>query len=463
MKRCRIFVKWRGPLIALANFRDLKSSPSPFQSEQRPPPSSSLSGDYLLSTPPFGAPFSNPSEGFCSSLHVDHSYADGDGFNEGAAECEEGGNEGAAECEEGGNEGISQGGNEGEADYEESDYEVDEGDIEDDDDLFDQYVDKNVSEEAVEAGGGGGIGAEDVGVAEGGNVGDDAGVAERGVQAGDDDSGDSDVVCEGDKFDDARISDEEGHDNTVVFNHELIFNPSFELGMIFASKDEFMKAVQSHAIQTRRTLHCPKNDKIRICARCRGEGCDWGINLVKIKGQATFQIRVYNPSHSCPPIFKVKNMKSTWLGERFVPDFQNEPKRKVDGWRKWIMKDLNVNISRSQAYRAKNLALGLIDGRPDEQYSKLWDYAQELRNSNLNSTIILDNDEEGRFRGMYVCFQAVKIGFRSGCRPFIGIDGCWLKGPHGGILLSAVGVDPGNSIYPIAYAVVSAENRDTWG
>ncbi|KAL8545875.1 hypothetical protein ACS0TY_005841 [Phlomoides rotata] len=321
-------------------------------------------------------------------------YSDGDGFNKGAAECEEGGNEGAAEFEEGGNEGISQcvdGGIEG------ADYECEEGEM------------------------------------------------------------------RGDKFDDARISDEEGHDNTVVFNHELIFNPSFELRMIFASKDEFMKAVQSHAIQTRRTLHCPKNDKIRICARCRGGGCDWGINLVKIKGQATFQIRVYNPSHSCPPIFKVKNMKNTWLGERFVPDFQNEPKRKVDGWRKRIMKDLNVNISRSHAYMAKNLALGLIDGRPDEQYSKLWDYAQELRNSNLNSTIILDNDEEGRFRGMYVCFQAMKIGFRSGCRPFIGIDGCWLKGPHGGILLSAVGVDPGNSIYPIAYAVVSAENRDTWG
>ncbi|KAL8515383.1 hypothetical protein ACS0TY_014184 [Phlomoides rotata] len=229
--------------------------------------------------------------------------------------------------------------------------------------------------------------------------------------------------------------------------------------MVFASKDEFRKAVQSHAINTKRTLHFPKNDKIRIYARCRGEGCDWGINLVKIKDEATFQIRLYKPSHRCAPEFKVKNVKSTWLGEKYIPDFPNEPKRKVDGWRKRVMKELNVKISRQQAYRAKNIALGMIDGRPDEQYSKLWDYAQELRNSNLNSIIVLDNDDEGRFRAMYVCFQAVKIGFASGCRPFIGVDGCWLKGPHGGVLLSVVGVDPGNAIYPIAYVVVSAENK----
>ncbi|KAK4409404.1 hypothetical protein Sango_0013400 [Sesamum angolense] len=38
-------------------------------------------------------------------------------------------------------------------------------------------------------------------------------------------------------------------------------------------------------------------------------------------------------------------------------------------------------------------------------------------------------------------WAAVKKGFLSGCRPFIGVDGCYLKGPHGGVLLTAVGVE----------------------
>ncbi|KAL0305556.1 UNVERIFIED_CONTAM: hypothetical protein Sradi_5972900 [Sesamum radiatum] len=61
-----------------------------------------------------------------------------------------------------------------------------------------------------------------------------------------------------------------------------------------------------------------------------------------------------------------------------------------------------------------------------------------------------------------MCFGALKAGFRAGCRPIIGVDGYHLKGPHGGILLTAVGVDPNNNLFPIAYAVVSKECRETW-
>ncbi|KAL0395601.1 UNVERIFIED_CONTAM: hypothetical protein Scaly_0008500 [Sesamum calycinum] len=53
-------------------------------------------------------------------------------------------------------------------------------------------------------------------------------------------------------------------------------------------------------------------------------------------------------------------------------------------------------------------------------------------------------------------------GFLHGCRPVIGVDGCHLKGPHGGILLTAVSIDPNNNLYPLAYAVVSGETRESW-
>lgn len=39
------------------------------------------------------------------------------------------------------------------------------------------------------------------------------------------------------------------------------------------------------------------------------------------------------------------------------------------------------------------------------------------------------------------------------CRPIIRVDGCFLKGPHGGILLTAVGVDPNNNLFPIANCI----------
>jgi hypothetical protein len=63
---------------------------------------------------------------------------------------------------------------------------------------------------------------------------------------------------------------------------------------------------------------------------------------------------------------------------------------------------------------------------------------------------------------MYVSLVATKKGFLEGCRPIIGIDGCFLKGSFKGQLLSAVGRDGNNNIYPIAFVVVKAEVKDSW-
>ncbi|KAK4394334.1 hypothetical protein Sango_1904200 [Sesamum angolense] len=127
-----------------------------------------------------------------------------------------------------------------------------------------------------------------------------------------------------------------------------------------------------------------------------------------------------------------------------------------------IMNQLRCHISRDQAYRAKRQALKKLEGSPEQQFTKLWDYAEELRRTNPGSTIILGVNDVNRFEKFYVCLSALKKGFLGGCRPIICVDGCHLKGPHKGILLTAVGVDPNNNLYPIAYSVVQKESRDTW-
>jgi hypothetical protein len=49
-----------------------------------------------------------------------------------------------------------------------------------------------------------------------------------------------------------------------------------------------------------------------------------------------------------------------------------------------------------------------------------------------------------------------------GCKRVIGLDGCFLKGPLKGELLSAIGRDANNQIYPIAWAIVEYENKYSW-
>ncbi|KAL0419922.1 UNVERIFIED_CONTAM: hypothetical protein Sradi_1405700 [Sesamum radiatum] len=90
----------------------------------------------------------------------------------------------------------------------------------------------------------------------------------------------------------------------------------------------------------------------------------------------------------------------------------------------------------------------------------------QVRKCNPGSKLLLrklENSDPPIFDRMYFSLWALKKGFLEGCRPIIGLDGCFLKTVYGGQLLVAVGRDGNDNMFPIAMAVVQTENRDTWG
>nr|KAJ0193023.1 hypothetical protein LSAT_V11C800447380 [Lactuca sativa] len=63
---------------------------------------------------------------------------------------------------------------------------------------------------------------------------------------------------------------------------------------------------------------------------------------------------------------------------------------------------------------------------------------------------------------MYTCFKAIKEGWKVGCRRVIGLDGSFLEGQYKGELLTAIGRDANNHVYPIAWVVVEIEKNPNW-
>ncbi|XP_071928158.1 uncharacterized protein [Coffea arabica] len=126
-----------------------------------------------------------------------------------------------------------------------------------------------------------------------------------------------------------------------------------------------------------------------------------------------------------------------------------------------------INVSVAKIRRAKRCAKDEMLGTDMEQYHHLWSYAATIRETNPGSTvkIKLDTAEEGSqgtFQRLYYCLYACKQGFLDGCRPIIGLDGCFLKSAFGGQLLSAIGRDGNDNMVPIAVAVVEVERYDSW-
>ncbi|KAK4280393.1 hypothetical protein QN277_012022 [Acacia crassicarpa] len=82
----------------------------------------------------------------------------------------------------------------------------------------------------------------------------------------------------------------------------------------------------------------------------------------------------------------------------------------------------------------------VMDGGFADEYTKLEAYCNELKVSNLRSDVSVELsgealDQERRvFRRIYVCFNASKVRWKVGCRPFIGLDDTFLKGKARGIL-----------------------------
>ncbi|KAL8465822.1 hypothetical protein ACS0TY_035074 [Phlomoides rotata] len=280
-------------------------------------------------------------------------------------------------------------------------------------------------------------------------------------------SGDEDVVQDNQDFNSAKGSDSEREvDRCPTWNPNNLYDPNLKLEMIFSNKWEFIDAVHSDCVLKNRDIQLVKNDRVRVYARCKGVGCPWKVHANNITGELSFQIRTYNSTHTCAETYHITSIRSKWLNGRYGYQFKNDPKRKVTHFQNELMVELGVNVTPHQAYKCKKLALEDETGNADFQYSLLWDYAQEIRRTNPGSTILIGTDNQPNgpvlFDRMYFCLNACKVGFCRGCRPLIGVDGTHLKGPHGGILLTAVGVDPNNNIFPIAYAVVGKETRDTW-
>ncbi|KAL0293000.1 UNVERIFIED_CONTAM: hypothetical protein Sradi_6961600 [Sesamum radiatum] len=82
---------------------------------------------------------------------------------------------------------------------------------------------------------------------------------------------------------------------------------------------------------------------------------------------------------------------------------------------------------------------------------------------NPGSTLVLKVDRDLSppvLQRMYYC--GLREGFLNGCRPIIGLDGCFLKSLYRGQLLTAIGRDGNDNIYPIAMAYVEIEKFDSW-
>ncbi|KAL0375678.1 UNVERIFIED_CONTAM: hypothetical protein Scaly_0685400 [Sesamum calycinum] len=132
-----------------------------------------------------------------------------------------------------------------------------------------------------------------------------------------------------------------------------------------------------------------------------------GFVIVRLKNERT---RVTS-EHTCVRVKTMKEANSSWISKKLIQVLRENPDMKARGIRHELQK-YGIDPPYMQLYRAKKKALEQIDGSYGDSYSKLPHYAE--------------------------------------------------MGPYGGVLLAAIGLDGNNGLFPLAFAVVESECKDSW-
>ncbi|KAK8626053.1 hypothetical protein V6N13_133705 [Hibiscus sabdariffa] len=221
------------------------------------------------------------------------------------------------------------------------------------------------------------------------------------------------------------------------FNTECdMENPKFKVGLVFPNKDTLKEALRQYGRKNRYYVKFDINDRRRLRAVCK-DGCPWKLWALKTDSETeNFQIKTFNDVYTCSKVMKNKNITSKFLAKTYLHMWQRDRNFLDKLLRQEAEEDFVANIPRRKCLRARRYAMEILDGSYKEQFSKMYDYLGELRETNP--------------------------GTRTISKLNASLDGCFLKGHYTGYILNAVGIDANDGIYLIAYAAVEGENFSSW-
>ena len=246
--------------------------------------------------------------------------------------------------------------------------------------------------------------------------------------------------------------------------------------MLFTTPKQFKEAITDYAVHGGWEIRFVKNDLQRVRAVCQ-EGCKFVAYLTKVPREGSYQLRTLTLEHTYSRSYKNPRCTLSYIEKKLMKNVKKQHNIKLKDIQEAVHEKYTLNICARKASRARDKTREYVDGAYTQQYNKLWEYCEELRRASPGRTILtkihtFHNGDLATemdlvcgvpyFERLYICLEGWKKGFLAGCRPFIDLDACHLKNKSGGQLITAVYRDPNEEHFPLAYAMVEAEIKDSW-
>ncbi|KAI0499488.1 hypothetical protein KFK09_017692 [Dendrobium nobile] len=265
---------------------------------------------------------------------------------------------------------------------------------------------------------------------------------------------------------DKEVDIDADYDAVIVEDEFSIPNDLIE-GMCFTRKTDMQFALQGWAIKNnvqyiviasnrnKFTIVCTKHDcPVYPClcrlhsAQSKRLGGIWKISSLKNQHRCVSPIldsghRQYNSQfisfYILPTIRKQMDLKPREIIGRMESKF-------------------NIKVSYMKAWDARRKAIKVVFGSWEESYRTLNLFMDVVASVMPGMVYRIQSTQTNRFQRLFWAFDPSISGWKY-CRPVLSLDGTFLLGKYRGTLLTAIGMDANNGLYPLAFAVVESEYR----
>ncbi|KAG6507063.1 uncharacterized protein LOC121980764 [Zingiber officinale] len=249
-------------------------------------------------------------------------------------------------------------------------------------------------------------------------------------------------------------------------DHDLIAaDYSLVIGQEFPDVETCRRTLKDIAIALHFELRIVKSDRSRFIARCSKDGCPWRVHVAKCPGVLTFSIRTLHGEHTCEGVHNLHHQQATvgWVARSVESRVRDNPQYKPKEILQDIREQHGVAVSYMQAWRGKERSLAAVHGTLEDGYRLLPGYCEQIRKTNPGSIAVVSAvGSENCFHRLFISYRASIYGFLYSCRPLLEIDRVQLRGKYLGTLFCASAVDAEDMLFPLAFAIVDAENDDNW-
>nr|KAJ0208063.1 hypothetical protein LSAT_V11C500234360 [Lactuca sativa] len=285
-----------------------------------------------------------------------------------------------------------------------------------------------------------------------------------------DDENDSDSNCPSEESYHSRYSSDNEYELlNYDFKIDTYRNKSqvMKVNSKFPNVIAFRRALNHYAITNEFQYVIEKSDLTQLTACCEDKKCEWRIHASHTQDEVTFEVKKFVETHSCIRSNKCGNKHATqgWISEVVTDKLKSDGDVSPANLKKWLMQIYNVDVPYMRVFRGREQAYSDMHGKWDDSYVHIYDFKQELEQRNHGSVVEIDLQTVGDKKlilRFFISLNAYSKGFLAGCRPYIGIDACHLKGKFNGVLAAAPIIDGNNGMFPVAYGVLESKNTKSW-